>query len=218
MKGWLLMKVLTPQIIYTLIFACGITIIFLALRHKINKGSNKSKEALDHFLIEEHRANFITKKNLPNELLLHIDSDQIPPNTSTECEGLFQQVVRQSTLPMVNLSQYTNLQLKQTFGVNHLDTLIQYEQNYISFLQTLTAYGIALHNAGYIQDSIQSLEYCLNFGCDLNKCYLYLIKNYGIINNKASLMKLKEHLKVHPPLGKELIEEELQLTLQSRKK
>ncbi|MGL4346107.1 MAG: hypothetical protein ACRCTE_12995 [Cellulosilyticaceae bacterium] len=211
------MKLLTPQLIYTLMFVIGITIIFLTLARKIKKGSSDTSTALQSFIKEDHEANFVTKKKLPEDLLLCIDLSQIPVSPLLGTESTYEKVQKLGTKPMACLSHYTNVELKKTFGINHLETLFAYEQHYQLFLQALTEYGILLHENDCIDESITTLEYSVKLGCDLNKCYLYLIKNYGIINDKQHLIALKKYLKEQPPLGKEMVEAALDAMLQSIK-
>lgn len=209
------MRLLTPQLLYTLVFALGMGILFFILSHQINKGRDDSKKSLEKFLSEEHAANFITKKSLPDDIFLQVDLSSLPHISHPECLKQYNQLIALAQFPMVNLQAMGNLTLKKQFGINHLETLCEYEQHYIHFVKALTAYGMLLHEEDFIEESILALEYSVKIGCDLNNCYLYLIRNYGIIKDKKRLEELKRYLKVQPPLGKEVLGIQLDATLQS---
>lgn len=212
-----LIKLLTLEILYRLIFALGIGIIFFTLYLKLRRGNTQMRHLLDDFITHEQEAHFITKKTLPSNILLDLDLSSLPKVLDTECLACYDQLLLLSHKPMVNLQAYDNLTLKKEFGINHLETLCDYEQHYIHFLKALTTYGIMLHEKGFIAESIFVLEFCIQIGCDLNNCYLYLIRNYGIIKDKNSLEDLKRYLEVQPPLGKEVIRKQLDVALQSIK-
>ncbi|MGL4736213.1 MAG: hypothetical protein ACRCW2_02050 [Cellulosilyticaceae bacterium] len=211
------MKLLTPQLLYTLVFALGVGIIFFTLSLKIKKGTTQSKQSLASFLDAQQEANFITKKELPSSLLFQPTLDLLPQVSDPVCMTCYNTLHQLAKFPMANLQGYDNLTLKKEFGVNHLETLCDYEQHYIHFLKALTTYGMTLNEKDFIKESISTLEYCVQIGCNLNNCYLYLIRNYGIMKDKNSLEDLKEYLKVQPPLGKEVISMQLDATLQSIK-
>lgn len=172
----------------------GVCILFLTFYHKIKKGTYNEEKKWEEFFNTEREASFCTKKLFPSALLWVIDFDKIPQVIHSACKESYGKLLRFKELPLADLRQYSNLELKQKFGVNHLNRLIDAEQSYLECMNALTHYGVCLKEAGFNTESISVLEYTLEKGCDKKDCYLSLIALYVIIDDKQKLLTLKERI------------------------
>ena len=68
--------------------------------------------------------------------------------------------------------------LKITYGTASLPALTEYEQNFTTLCQTLTAYAGQLFELGHTDDARTILEYGISIGSDLSQNYLLLAKIY----------------------------------------
>ena len=79
---------------------------------------------------------------------------------------------------IVNFGTQTNTDLKITYGTASLPALTEYEQNFTTLCQTLTAYAGQLFKLGHTDDARTILEYGISIGSDLSQNYLLLAKIY----------------------------------------
>ena len=83
---------------------------------------------------------------------------------------------------IVNLTEYTNTDLKYKYGVANLPALTEYDSNYNELITLLNNYGAILENDGYETQALTVLEYAVSIGSDISTTYLLCAKIYQ--NNK----------------------------------
>lgn len=110
-------------------------------------------------MLREHKAHFVTKKEFPSHLVLTCEKDSIPTTHSPQCQKVYDEVLAFHTQPMVHLADYTNLQLKEAFGINHFHTLVGYEETFIRYVVTLKRYIKHLRQYGYEVEADSLLTY-----------------------------------------------------------
>ena len=123
-------------------------IIFLIFigwtQYEMKKSSKEAQKREDAFWAREQEANFAPKQDISDLPLLHFDKNVIPmppegmftpeddvSNYIRELESLIRE-------PMIDLSEYTNTDLKLAYGVANFTTLSGYDDNYNSFLLLMT--------------------------------------------------------------------------------
>lgn len=177
------------------IYLLGILVIAYAFKYRLYHTEPSSKDKLDALLQAEHDAQFIRSKALPTECLIQVDFSKYPTVHHTECEKLYQAVMRFSNLPMANLQGQTNLELKQKYGAQTLEQITVYEKNYYGFINATIKYGSILYENGFINEARQTLEQCILYHCDVSKCYTLLIEIYTKQQDQAALESLRSTIK-----------------------
>lgn len=127
----------------------------------INRGSTQQSSTWEQFTHREQQANFITKKDFPSWLLLTFEKDNIPSVENSLCQNHFTKLMRFVGKPMVDLSGYNNIELKEQFGINHFAKLVQYEETFFVFIEALYQYALSLEEQHYLTESKLLLEYML---------------------------------------------------------
>lgn len=173
------------------IYLFGILIIAYTFKRCLYHTKPSSKDRLNDLLQAEHEAQFIRSKALPNEYLIQVDFSKYPIVHQSECEKLYCALMRYSTLPMANLQGKTNLELKQTYGSQTLQQIADYEKNYFEFMNATIKYGSALYENGFLDEARQTLEQCIQYHCDVSKCYALLIEIYTKQHDGAALESLR---------------------------
>lgn len=171
-----------PSILHVFLFFLGIATLCFTFATHLKKGIHKRDAVWEHYLQEERHASFHTKKVLPCHLLLTFDKDNIPLVDETNCELCYKRVMDFENRPMVCLKDYTNLQLKQTFGINHFHKLIAYEEAYHLFTEAILAYALCLRDEGFMKESTLLLEYMLSTEFEHPKYKQILDENYTSMN------------------------------------
>jgi len=75
---------------------------------------------------------------------------------------------------MINLSGYTNTDLKELYGVANLDELSAYDQNFLLFIRNLSIWGKYLYEKNDFARSKQIMEYSLSIESDISSVYTTL--------------------------------------------
>jgi tetratricopeptide (TPR) repeat protein len=156
----------------------GVLILFMTFRHKLERDTKREKKNLERYFTNEHHALFARKKELPETLFIKADCKSIPAVNDDDCIELYHQIVKYCNYKMTNLKGYTNLELKEAYGIAHFENITCYEKNYLTFMDILVNYGSILYEKGYTKEAVSVLETALGYQCDLSKCYMILSDIY----------------------------------------
>ncbi len=122
-----------------------IFVIFIAwTQYEMKKSSKAAAKKEEEFWAREEQANFAPKQDISDLPLLHFEESVIPlpPDGAFTPEDDISTYIKElkSILrePMIDLSEYTNTDLKLAYGVANFTTLSGYDDNYNSFLLLLT--------------------------------------------------------------------------------
>lgn len=108
---------------------------------------------------------------------------------SEECKEILRSL---STQKIVNLTGYTNTDLKLSYGTANITCLTEYDQNYTLLVSTLQKWAEALYRGGAKKECRQVLEYALSVGTDVSHTYFLLADLYdeeGKSDLKCSLIE-----------------------------
>ena len=146
------------------------------------KRQNKSaKQREKNFWEREHQANSIRKKPLDNLKYIHVPLETFPTHlmredeTVVECIGIMESLTAQK---IVNLTGYSNTDLKLEYGTANITVLTEYDQNYTLFVRTLQKWADTLIAGGYTKDATVLLEYAVSTNTDISRTYYQLADYY----------------------------------------
>lgn len=108
---------------------------------------------------------------------------------SEECKEILRSL---STQKIVNLTGYTNTDLKLSYGTANITCLTEYDQNYTLLVSTLQKWAEALYRGGAKKECRQVLEYAVSVGTDVSHTYFLLADLYdeeGKSDLKCSLIE-----------------------------
>ncbi|MHC1747053.1 MAG: hypothetical protein AB9856_01525 [Cellulosilyticaceae bacterium] len=187
-----------PKLLYDmlplLLFCLGILCIFFTFAWKVKKTVHKHQKGWDAYLEEERAASFVRKKSIPTDLLLTVELDKIPSVTNLECQSIYEKLGRFKNVPLCTLPNLSNLELKQQYGYQGFQQLVQYEQSYGVFMDLLIQYALLLKETDYLNEAMATLEYATTMQCYKSTCYLTLIEIYGIMENRIKLEGLQNFI------------------------
>lgn len=84
-----------------------------------------------------------------------------------------------STQPIVNLTGFTNTDLKLEYGTANITPLSQYDQNYTVLVRTLQQWADLLLDSDLTDDAETVLAYAVSIGTDVSHTYYALAKIYA---------------------------------------
>ena len=130
----------------------SLIILGLVIR-RASKKQKKEKETENRaFWEREHLANTVRRKSLDGLNYIKIPLESLPvevmPEDTTvqECLHTLYSLANQS---IVNLTGYSNTDLKLEYGTANLSLLSEYDQNYTLLVQTLQQWADVLYQGGY---------------------------------------------------------------------
>lgn len=178
------------------LFVCFL--IFIAWMHyEKRKASREEKRRSDEFWQREEKANHSRNKDISDLPFFQADTDKIPmPQTNSENISHYQkQVLSTAKLPMMNLSQYTNTDLKLAYGVGNFKTLSDYDENFNHFLMNMSNLGKAYREADLLKEAASVYRLCLDYGSDKSTDYRALGSIYVSMKETGKLISLIDEVK-----------------------
>lgn len=109
------------------------------------KGTHRQQELVEQFWERERHANSTRKQDISNLEYIKIPAGLIPGGLHTEAEEKLLALIDR---PMIDLTEFSNTDLKLKYGVANLNTLGDAETDYITALQQLPVYAKELMDAG----------------------------------------------------------------------
>ncbi|HBI60360.1 MAG TPA: hypothetical protein DDY31_03965 [Lachnospiraceae bacterium] len=174
-----------------LFFICFIVFV-LWLRVKMNRTNSESTLDSESFWEREEKANFTRSKDISALSYLTVSEDELPFSNSTEDEQeawLEQEVKKFLNRKMINLSAFSNTDLKEQYGIANLDELSEYDQNFLLFIRNLSTWGNYLYQKNDFTRAKQIMEYSLSIESDISTVYTTLGHIYAA---EGKLQKIDE--------------------------
>ena len=160
-------------------FIC--TLIFVAwLWYERNKHNRLQEKQTDAFWQREEEANHTRNKDISNLPYLHMEMDEIPgkDNSDSEIATLWNELDELAKQPMLNLSSYTNTDLKLAYGVGNFARLSGYDDNYNKFLVKQSILARRFSDIQENETAISCYRLALSYGSKKLKDYTSLGELY----------------------------------------
>ena len=106
---------------------------------------------------------------------------------------------------MINLTEYSNTDLKLKYGVANLETLTEYEDNYTSLIMNIATLGHILMEQEDSNDAAAYLEFGIRSGSDIRSNYADLKNIYTNEGNNSGLSNLKRYAELIKSVNKDTI-------------
>lgn len=171
------------------IFA-SVIVFCIWLAYEIHKHNKKDKKILDTFWEKENKANNTRSKSLDGLNYIEIPENiysALPspvPDGLEDCDRLMQHLKQNK---IVNLSHISNTDLKLKYGASNLDTLSEYDQNYITLLRVLQTLSEYHYEKGNVDVTRTLLEFAVSIQSDNISTYKMLAKIYCDNGEEAKL-------------------------------
>lgn len=173
------------------------SIVFFFARKRVNR----IEEARDReFWEREERANFVRRKPLdglnyitiPEELL------NMKPSSATEAlDTCIRDLNDLSHYQIVNLTGYTNTDLKLEYGTANITILSEFDLHYTNLVTLLQKLAELLHENAEDALAVATLEFAVSTGTDVSKSYYLLADLYqeaGTPEKIASLIDYAQNI------------------------
>ena len=190
-------------------------IILVVIQLYIKKSDTSQKNNIKKFWEREQKANATRKKDIST--LKYIEWDTTLPvkenNTllsdilknNPEADSAYNKIISVKDKNIINLTEYSDTDLKLKYGVANLEALTEYEDNYTLLIKNLAVLGHILKEQDDITDATHYLEYSISIGSDIRSCYADLKDIYISQNHTEKVDKLRQYASMIKSVNKELI-------------
>lgn len=169
------------------------TFIFLGwMFYEHQKVRKSEQEATQDFWAREEEANRTRKKDISHLPLLSVKESEIPTvatseDTITYYIGQIQNIIKE---PMLDLSEYSNTDLKLAYGVGNFKTLSDYDENFNSFLMNLSNLARAYAKSGFYEQARDTYLLALRYGSLKVSDYSELAQVYLDMDQPENITKI----------------------------
>lgn len=162
-----------PIFIFFVIFA-------LWSMYEIRKSSATHQARRDAFWDNERAANDVRRQDISQLNYITIPFDLLPFNESATPPVLtYQNNIKElKDRRILNLTGYTNTELKFQYGAANLQDLTEYDENFTKLASNLARWGQALYDSGNLADAKTIFEYGISIHTDVSNNYLTLGRIY----------------------------------------
>lgn len=182
---------------FILVFLICFVIFVLWMFYEQRKSQNKDKEASDAFWERERMANQTRKKDISHLPILHVEESELPLIT-TENESVLYYIDHIRKIiksPMLDLSEYSNTDLKLAYGVGNFKVLCEYDENFNHFLLALTNLARACTEAGLYSEAEQTFLLAFHYGSQKMTDYTSLADIYLHLEEPEKISALIRNVK-----------------------
>lgn len=159
----------------------ALVIIFIVwLQYEIRKSSKKTKQESESFWEKEKQSNLSRRKDISNLDYFTIITESLPmEDKEDQTINSYRDTIRKlSDKKILNLTGYTNIELKNMYGVANMNQLAEYDNNYMVLISILHKWAERLYSNGFTDDAKSVLEYAVSCKTDVSKSYKLLAVIY----------------------------------------
>lgn len=173
---------LFERILYmNLIIISSFLIFSIVFFFALQRSKRIEKKIEEDFWERERKSNFTRKKSLDGlnyitipEEILHMH----PACMTEEIDSCLLDLHDLSSCKIVNLTGWTNTDLKLEYGTANITILSDYDFNYTNLVTALQKLAELLHENGDDALAIEVLEFAVSTGTDVSKSYYLLAELY----------------------------------------
>lgn len=176
-------------------FFASFILFCIWLTFTLIRSRKNSERANDNFWEREALANQTRKKSLEDLEYIIIPYDTLPfslllqdPEIA-ECHQILRSFENKKA---VNLTGYSNTDLKIQYGAPNITLLTEYDQNYTILVRTLQRWADLLIKAGHREDVVPILEFAVSTRTDISATYRILASIYHDKQEVAKIEQLKQ--------------------------
>lgn len=155
-------------------FIIFVSFLFL-FTAQLRKNNKAQSEVEEKFWKREQEANSTRKKDISTLDYIQLPDGLVPGTLHTEAE---KELLSLEGRKMLNLTSYSNTELKLMYGVSNLDALTNYESAYVKMIASILVYSKELLDAGDTENTQKLLEFAVSCRDDSPKIYASLASLY----------------------------------------
>lgn len=174
-------------------FLASFILFIIVLTYILKKSEKAEKNALNEFWEKEQQANQTRKKNLDGLDYVEIPFQYIPKSLLSDNDAVQDCMKTLEALgkkKIVNLTGYSNTDLKLQYGTANLTVLSEYDENYTLYARTIYKLARIYYDNGYESNAAILLEKAIESGTDITGNYTLLAEIYQKKGEQEKIKRL----------------------------
>ena len=161
-----------------------VLLLLIWLRFGNSKANRKLQKEKAIFWENENLSNSTRKVDISGLDYITIPLDQLPFTETTDetLISLQKTITTLSQKRIINLTGFSNTDLKLQYGVSNITLLSEYDNNYTLLISNLYKWGSYLYDHERVSEAIVVLEFGIQCKTDVSKNYLLLATIYKDMN------------------------------------
>lgn len=178
-----------------LFLLASLIVLVVFISYNIKKQSKARSETEQAFWAREQRSNSVRRKSLDNLAYVKIPLETFPTHLMNdnpdvmECIEILEVLTSQK---IVNLTGWSNTDLKLEYGTANLTLLSEYDQNYTVLVRTLQKWADLLIQNHYQKEAVPLMEFAVTTGSDVSRTYYALADYYTSTGQSEEIRRLRE--------------------------
>lgn len=196
-----------------LAFLASFIALVLIISISLRKQAKLQKQKDQDFWIRENRANFVRRKPLDGLKYVRIPLETFPTHLLNENETVLECINTLEALTsqkIVNLTGWSNTDLKLEYGTSNINVLTEYDQNYTILVRTLQKWADLLLEAGCRKEAAGLMEFAVSTNTDISRTYYLLAEYYASLGRYNEIDRLRETAKTLRSANRDVIVKHLQ--------
>lgn len=174
-------------------FLASFILFIIVLTYILKKSEKAESNALNEFWAKERQANQTRKKNLDGLDYVEIPFQYIPKSLLSDNDTVQDCIKTLEALgakKIVNLTGYSNTDLKIQYGTANLTVLSEYDENYTLYARTIYKLARTYYDNGYESNAAILLEKAIESGTDITGNYTLLAEIYQKKGEQEKIKRL----------------------------
>lgn len=169
-------------------------ILSLILMHHLKRTRRIGEQQRARFWEREAQADRVRKQDISNLNYIYIPIEFLPfgLDASPEVQRAEATLRKLDSARILNLSAYTNTDLKMKYGVSNLTELSECDERFTSLIRTLYQWACLLLEHGHTKAAIQVAEYSIEIGSDISGIYYMLTDYYQLKDDREAMDRLRK--------------------------
>lgn len=174
-------------------FFASFIIIIALLAYKRKKASVAKEKTEESFWKREAEANLVSRKSLDDLDYINVPFDTLPFDALADdpkiadCHRIIKTYDNKKT---VNLTGFTNTDLKLKYGTLNIHLLTEYDANFTKLVSTLNTWAVCLKNNDCHEEAKTIFEYAVSIKSDVSQTYRELSAYYVASGDKDKISHL----------------------------
>lgn len=192
------------------IFLSLFLLFCLWLHYEKLKSNRLHKKTTETLLNQEREANLSRKKDTSSLPYLHIPAFLFTlQDTSSISSPFLVRLNQMQDKKMVDLSDLSNTELKEQYGIANFQCLSEYDENHYQYVTLLDEWATCLYEAGQYADAKKILEYACSLPTGVSNSYRLLGTLYLKTDNRNAFFTLLDQMERYPNLRNTQVYKEL---------
>lgn len=169
-------------------------VMVLVIAHNIKRQKKFNARTESEFWAREHKANSTRRRSLDGLDYITVPLENFPTHILqqdsdvAECISTLEALTSQK---IVNLTGYSNTDLKLEYGTANITPLSEYDQNYTVLVRTLQKWADILIDNGYTEEAAVLMKFAVDTGSDVSSTYYKLADYYASKGDEERIRYLK---------------------------